>query len=303
MKLREECCYAIAFDQFFFIFLLFGILLIDCAGRRSAILETPRPAAPGVNASALRAEADKLWKKRDNPPNARQALETYKRAYVADPSNVELGTRLARAYYFVAHYVETNPQVRDTLFQRGAETGERTLALNLKFRTTYQKKKDEARALATLDKSWINAIYWTGTNLDHWMSLKSTWVRLGNKKQVEAYLTRVRELDPNFFYGAAQRFFGALPTRVPFGDLDGSKREFEKALAMAPNFFGNHRTYAEYYAVKRKDRELFKKLLETVINGNPNALPDMAPENKFEQEMAKRMLERIDEYFGKNDKK
>jgi hypothetical protein len=57
--------------------------------------------------------------------------------------------------------------------------------------------------------------------------------------------------------------------------------------------------YAEFYAVERKDRELFKKHLETVINGNPNALPDVAPENKYEQEIAKKMLARIEEYFGK----
>jgi hypothetical protein len=37
--------------------------------------------------------------------------------------------------------------------------------------------------------------------------------------------------------------------------------------------------------------------LEQVINGNPNVLPDVAPENKYEQAMARNMLNRIDEYF------
>lgn len=275
------------------------MLLSGCAGRRSAILEKPQPVASEANASALRAEADKLWKQRDNPSNARQALAIYRRAFAANPSNAELGTRLARACHFVAYYVETNPQAPDTIFLRGIEAGERTLALNPKFLAVYQKTRNESRALAALDKSWINAIYWTGMNLEGWTNLQSRWVRLGNKKRVEAYLTRVRELDPDFFYGAVHRFFGVLRTTAPLGGMDDSKREFERAIELAPNFFGNHRMYAEFYAVERKDRELFKKHLETVINGNPNALPDVAPENKYEQEIAKKMLARIEEYFGK----
>ncbi|MDZ7290095.1 MAG: TRAP transporter TatT component family protein [candidate division KSB1 bacterium] len=289
------------FRRLSFIILCAGILLTGCAGRRSVILDKPVPVTKASNAAALREEGDKLWKLRDDPQKARQALAAYRRAFAADPGNVELGTRLARAFYLVGYYVETDPVVQDSLFLRGVETGERVLALNDNFRTMYRKTQNDARALAVLDRNWVNPIYWTAMNLERWISSKSTWVRYGNKQRVEAYMARVRELDPNFFYGAVPRFFGVLPTqgRAPFVHLEDSKREFDSALAMAPNFFANHRTYAETYAVKTKDRELFKKLLEQVINGNPNALPDVAPENKYEQEKAKRMLARIDEYFEK----
>jgi tetratricopeptide (TPR) repeat protein len=286
------------------IFLLAVILFAGCAGRRSVILEKPRPVISSTEAATLRSDADKLWKQRDDPQKARQAQALYRRAFAADPANVELGTRLARAFHFVAYYVETDPAVQDTLFLRGVETGERVLASNASFKAIYRKAEDEARALTALDKSWINPIYWTGMNYDRWMSGQGRLVRYGNKQRVEAYMARVKELDPDFFYGAVPRYFGVLPTqgRAPFVNIDNAKQEFDRALELAPNFFGNQRTYAETYAVKKKDRALFKKLLEQVINGNPNALPDVAPENKYEQEMAKKMLARIEDYFGETKK-
>ncbi|MGH7601952.1 MAG: TRAP transporter TatT component family protein [bacterium] len=281
-------------------FLLTVFLLAGCAGRRSVILERPQPVISATEAATLRNDADKLWKQRDDPPKARQALSLYRRAFAADPTNVELGTRLARALHFVGYYVETDPARQDSLFLLGVETGERVLALNPSFQATYRRTTDEARALAALDITWINPIYWTGMNYDRWVSSQGRLVRYRNKQRVEAYMTRVKELDPNFFYGAVPRYFGVLPTqgRAPFVDIDNAKREFDRAVELAPNFFGNQRTYAETYAVKKKDRELFKKLLEQVINGNPNALPDVAPENKYEQAIAKNMLTRIEDYFG-----
>jgi tetratricopeptide (TPR) repeat protein len=282
-------------------FLLAVFLLGGCAGRRSVILERPQPVVSATDAATLRNDADKLWKQRDDASKARQALALYRRAFAADPTNVELGTRLARAFHFAGYYVENDPVKQDSLFLQGVETGERVLALHPGFQAIYRKTTDEARALAELDISWINPIYWTGMNYDRWVSGQGRLVRYRNKQRVEAYMTRVKELDPNFFYGAVPRYFGVLPTqgRAPFVDIDNAKREFDRAVELAPNFFGNQRTYAETYAVKKKDRELFKKLLEQVINGNPNALPDVAPENKYEQAVAKGMLNRIDEYFNK----
>jgi tetratricopeptide (TPR) repeat protein len=287
------------------IFLFAVFLLAGCAGRRSVILEKPQPVISAADAATLRNDADKLWKQRDDPSKARQALALYQRAFAADPTNVELGTRLARAFHFTGYYVETDPARQDSLFLLGVETGERVLALNPGFQAIYRKTTDEARALAALDISWINSIYWTGVNYDRWINGQGRWVRYGNKQRVEAYMARVKELDPNFFYGAVPRYFGVLPTqgRAPFVDIDNAKREFDRAMELAPNFFGNQRIYAETYAVKKKDRELFRKLLEQVISGNPNALPDVAPENKYEQAVAKGMLNRVDDYFSYKDKK
>jgi tetratricopeptide (TPR) repeat protein len=285
-------------------FVVVGILLSACAGRSTAFLEKPPPADSTVDAAALRSEADKLWKQRDDPKLARQALTLYRRAFTGDPTNAELGTRLARAFHFVGHYVDDNRDARDSTFLRGAETGERVLALNEDFMSVYLKRKDLGHALPALGQDWIIPIYWTAMNLGAWAALQKSSVRYGNKGNVEALMTRVKELNPDFFYGAVYRFFGVLPTagREPFVDLDKAKPEFDKAVALAPNCFTNKVMYAATYAIKKKDRELFERLLKEVVAGNPNALPDIAPENKYEQVIAKKLLEKIDDYFVPADK-
>lgn len=279
--------------------------MCGCAGRQTAISDRPlSPASPAANAAVLNKEAETLWAQRSDPQKARQSLEAYRRVYAANPDKA-VGTSLSRAYYFAGYYVETDPAAQDSLFLRGAEIGERVLSLDQNFRMTYLKTRDDRRALATLDASWTAAIYWTAANLERWTSSKSMWVRYGNKGRVEIYMTRVRELDPNFYYGAPYRFFGVLPTRgrAPFVHLDDAKREFDKAVEIAPNFLGNKRLYAETYAVKKKDRALFARLLNEAVAARIDKASESAPENKYEQARAQKLLAEIDRYFKNDDKK
>ncbi len=274
---------------------------MSCAGRKGVFLEeTKVPAATsasvGVKAN-LHAAADALWEFRGTPEKAREMLVAYIAAAEADPMNIQLQGRLSRAYYLVGNYVEKDPEKKDELFTKGLETGERALGTIPEFRSIFQETKDEKKAIKGVGIEGIDVIYWTGANLGKWAAEKSLLVRLGNKLKVEAYNQRVMDLDRNYFYGAADRFFGALPTRVPGGDLNLSKHHFEESIKLAPNYFGTRTLYAEYYATKAQDRETFVKQLEYVINTPYDIIPEIAPENKYEQEHAKKLLERVDEFF------
>jgi hypothetical protein len=54
---------------------------------------------------------------------------------------------------------------------------------------------------------------------------------------------------------------------------------------------------AELYTTKVEDEELFQELLNFVIDNDPNALPAVAPENKLDQEVAKQLLEEMEDIF------
>ena len=281
--------------------LVLSVLFFGCAGRQTAILERPLPPPqPTANAAALQKDAENLWAQRSDPLKARQALEAFKRAYAAHP-NREMGTKLSRAYYFVGDYIETDPDSQAARFLSGIETGERALSLNNDFRMKYLKTKDDKRALALLDRTWTPALYWTAANLAQWTEKQPWRVRYGNKGRAEIFMTRLRELEPNYYYGGAYRYFAVLPTRgrAPFVDLDDSKRAFEAVVALAPNFLANKRLYAETYAVKKKDRALFTRLLNEVIAAKIDNAAEMAPENKYEQARAQKMLAAIERYFEK----
>jgi hypothetical protein len=284
-----------------FSFFISSFYLVSCAGRKTVFLEEevlPKSTEVSVEAEvSFRVVADSLWELRGTPEKAREMLSAYINAAEANPTDVNLAARLSRAYYLVANYVETDQEKKDELFTKGLEVGERTLGLFPEFRKIYQDTKDEKKALQGVGIDGIEVIYWTGANLGKWAAEKNLLIRLGNKSKIEAYNQRVFDLDRNFFYGAADRFFGALPTKVPGGDLNLSKFHFEKSIELAPNYFGTRTLYADYYATKAQDRDTFVKQLQYVINTPYDVIPEIAPENKYEQEYAKKLLERVDEFF------
>ena len=255
------------------------------------------PSAPGTAAPAsARALADANWAHRGNPDTARMALAAYNEAAAAaaDPA---LLARLSRCHYLVANYVETDPAKKDSLFLKGVEIAERAMSMDSGFLKSYRETKDEKKAVTALGMPYIDAIYWYSANLAKWASTKSLMVRLGNKSKLEAYNKRVLDLDEKFFHGAPHRFFGALPTKVPGGDLKVSKQHFEQAIAIEPNYFGTRTLYAELYATKARDKETFIKQLDYVIATPPGSLPDAEPENRYEQALAKQLKEHVHEWF------
>jgi hypothetical protein len=290
--------------------LAFGVLALGCAGRKSVIAEAPASKAEpetvaeatvaadsgAALASDPRALADLLWAGRGHPDTARAALSAYIEAAAKAP-DAALLARLSRAYYLVANYVETREDARDSLFLEGVEAAERAMALHPGFLKVFKETQDEKKAVLELGLDHIEAIYWYSANLGKWAASKSLMVRLGNKGKLEAYNKRVLDLDEKYFHGAPHRFFGALPTKVPGGDMEASKRHFEKAIAIEPNYFGTRTLYAELYATKARDRETFVRQLDYVINTPASSLPDAEPENRYEQDLARKLKERANELF------
>lgn len=291
-KFQKEILLAFIITSFYF---------SSCAGRKAVFLDTQEiPKSNEVVSEVkldIRSVADSLWELRGIPDKAREMLNAYITVSEANPTDINLLARLSRAYYLVANYVESDQDKKDELFTKGLETGERALGLIPAFRKIYAETEDVKMAIKAVGLEGIEAIYWTGANYGKWAAEKNLLIRLGNKSKIEAYNQRVFDLDRNFFYGAADRFFGALPTRVPGGDLNLSKFHFEKSIELAPNYFGTRTLYAEYYATKAQDKDTFVKQLEYVIKTPYDLIPELIPENRYEQEYAKKLLERVDEFF------
>ena len=280
---------------------LSALLFFGCAGRTSLIQASAplHDSTTVISDSAVSARnlADGLWTHRGHPDTARLALAAYVRATELVPTDPQLLSRLSRAFYLVANYVEEEPARKDSLFLKGVEAGERAMATHPGFRKVYAETKDEKEAVQVLDVEYIEALYWYSANLAKWAATKSIMVRLGNKSRLEAFNFRVLDLNEKFFHGAPHRFFGALPTKLPGGDMKLSRRHFEKALEIEPNYFGTRTLYAELYAVKERDKALFLKQIEYVLNTSPSLLPDVEPENRYEQAYARKLKERVHEWF------
>ena len=123
---------------------------------------------------------------------------------------------------------------------------------------------------------------------------------LSYKDEIRAVMTRCLEADRYYFFGGPDRYFGAFFAIAPTyagGDLQRSGEHFQESIRRYPDYFGTHVLYAENYAVKTQNRQLFEQELNLVINGNPEGLPDAAPENRVEQRKARELLARADELF------
>jgi hypothetical protein len=275
---------------------------LACAGRRTAI-GSPDASAPAANEataveiSELIVDAEIAWSARLDPQSARAALRLYRQLATLIPDNIPLQTEVVRAHYYVANFIEDDPEARDALYLQAVEAGERALARNAAFADAFARRQDVRDALSAATADQVGLVMWTGASLAKWVATKGLLVRLKHKPILEAYFQRVRELDDDYYYGATFRFFGALPTKVPGGDLALSRAQFEEGVRRFPDFFGTRVLFAELYATKAQDPETFRTQLQYVIDGRADAIPEVTPENTIEQRRAARLMERFGEIF------
>jgi len=250
--------------------------------------------------AALIQEAAALWDKRGDQAELGKALTAYEKIATARPGNRVALERLARGYYLMA--IGTLKVKKEVLaaHDKGARWGERIMGLRPEFRQKIENGVKDYKALDLAQKEDVAGIYWSYANLGKWSVLQGFTTILANKSKLKAFVSRVAELDDKFYHGAGHRGLGAFYAKAPSfagGDLNKAKTHFEKSLAIAPHYFGTKVLMAQYYAVKKQNKALFKRLLEEVLAGDPKVLPDVIPMQQIEQRQAKELLGKMEDLF------
>lgn len=248
------------------------------------------------NAEFLLKQGDKSWEKRHEVRHARTAYLFYKKATELNPDNPELLVQLCRANHFLGHFIETEQAIKDSMFLFGMKMGEKALFLSEEFSATFENAEGDSNtrkiaAIAETPRELVPALYWWSANLGRYLAYKPAMLRLEYQEVVETAMHRILALEPDYYYGAANRFFGALYARIPGIELSRSKDYFDLAIEKHPNYFGTYTLRAEFYHTKAGNREQFHDDLTWVIEADPTVLPDVMAENLLEQEYAKRLLE------------
>jgi tetratricopeptide (TPR) repeat protein len=253
-------------------------------------------------AAASYDEAKAIWTaERGTKEGLQKAITMLETVVTTEPDNQDAWILLARSYYFMADaYTESNED-KGPLFEMGVTAGEKAMAADDAFRAQIEKGVKPDNAVASLQKDDQMAIYWTASSLGKWARIQGFSTIVKYKGYIGKMMTHCLALDEAAYYGGPVRYWGAFYSVAPGfagGDMDKSKEMYEKAIQMFPENFASYVLYADTYATKAQDRELFKKNLEIVINGDPNSLPEMLPEQINEQRKAKDLLARIDELFA-----
>lgn len=275
------------------------------AGRTATWKRTPtapvEAAAQAEDANPA-AEGDAAWAERESADKVREAIAAWERALASDPENADLLVKLARGYYFLADgYLRDDKKAYLDTFQKGVDYAERALtASSAEFKELVLKGRAVKDAVQVVNKEGAPALYWYASNLGKWAKAKGFATTLGNKDTIRAVMDRCLHVDPEFFYGGPDRYFGAFFAVAPAfagGDLDKSQAHFEKSLGFAPGYLATKVLMAELLATKRQDRALFERLLNEVLAAPVDSIPELVPEAKVEKAKARELLEQVEDKF------
>ena len=265
-------------------------------------------------------EAEQRWQQRDQQSDLEAAIKAWEEAIeIETPSLSEeerraklyaIYVRLSRAYFLYGDLVlplsmtdkTALRKATERAFARGRKHAERALAVySPKFFEAIQAGEAMgAAAEAHLDAGAVAAMFWWATDLGRWLELQSGFTALSYLDDMKRVSHRAHALDEAYFYHSTTSYMGGYYTRLPIstgGDLPRSRRHFEAATSAAPGCLQHQVSFASLYAVQAEDRALFEQLLQGVLAADPNIEPDLIPENRLQQQIAQRLLDKASLLF------
>lgn len=286
--------------------ILLALLLTGCATTYNANwtepAATPAPSADDALKAGI-AEGDALWKERGDKAKLQAAINKWE-TVAAQTADADLFSKISRAHYLLGdgfHALEGNTEQRDSEYQLGLDWATKALKIAApEFAKAMAEGKKHSDSITLATKDAVPAAYWYATNLGKWAASRGFATRLRYKDDIKATMMHIKSLEELYFYAAPYRYLGsfeALTAGLAGGSLEKSEEHFKKGVELAPNYLGTKVLWAEYLTVKKQDKVMFKKLLDEVLAADAMVDPEVAPENKIEQEKAKKLLARMDELF------
>jgi len=220
------------------------------------------------------------------------------------PDNKRLLINAAQLYaaYASAFIQDEDKAYARTLYARARDYALRALEQNGFKNPVTGSFDDFETRLPDLGKKDVPYMFWAASCWGSWISLnQGSMEAMAELPRVEMMMKRVLELDEAFYYGGAHIFMGVLDAsrpRVAGGDLDRARDHFLKAIKLGKGKFLMARIYyADYYAKKAFDRDLFISILGKVLETPADISPELTLLNTVAHTKAKEMLDQVDEYF------
>lgn len=283
--------------------LLVGLILMILFQGCSASALSIRMAIPLIESqvASINEEADLTLAEQAIPANLKM-LEGMLRE---NPENEILLKNLAEGFcnYAFGFVEDTDPKRASRLYLRGRNYAERILvAAGAPEHLTLQIPEQFQNSLKTLGPDHLPGLYLLGQCWGAWLmlNLDDLYALVGISK-LEAVIQRTLELDETYYYGGPHLLAGAFyggRTRMLGGNPEKARSHFEKCLELTHHkFLIAHVMYAKTYAVQSQNRELFKKLLNKVIDAPADILPEQRLANTVAKQKALKLLELTDELF------
>jgi hypothetical protein len=220
------------------------------------------------------------------------------------PDNEQLLIAAAQSYSsFASLFVEgQDKEYANLLYERGKQYALRSLEMR-GFKEPLQRPFDDFKeGLKRLGKKDVPYIFWAATCWVNWIRLNLDSIEaISELPRVESLMKRALELDEGFYYGGPHLFMGiwfASRPKIVGGDLKKAQEHFLKALDIGQGkFLMAYVYYANYYARKMTDKDLFTSTLQKVLETPAETSPDLVLINTVAKKQAKELLNHVGEYF------
>jgi len=220
------------------------------------------------------------------------------------PTNDRLLIGAAQSYasYASAFVEDQDKKYASVLYAKARDYALRSL-VERDFKKPREKLFDEFSAdLNDLGQKDVPYLFWSAASWGNWIGLNlNSMEAMAELPRVELMMRRVLELDESFYYGGPHLFMGiwyAARPKIAGGNLDLARDHFKKAINLGQGkFLMSDIYYAQYYARRAFDEDLFKSILQKVLDTPADILPELTLLNTVAHQKAKKMLDNMDEYF------
>jgi len=222
-----------------------------------------------------------------------------------DPTNRQLLTALCMGFtgYVMLFIEDENPERASQLYLRARDYGLEALGRKGNFLRTSSPSMEKVRtSLKRFGEKEIEALFCTTLSWLAWLNLNiDKPAALAQMGAAQSCLERVLEIKPTHFYAAPYVLMGTILGAKPGaagGDADQARLYFEKAMEISQGqFYFVQYHYAKYYAVRVQNKELFVKLIQEIIDGQPDRLSTVCLINSVMKQKAKKLLAMSEDLF------
>jgi len=166
-------------------------------------------------------------------------------------------------------------------------------------KSSFDDFKKDVQATGKKDVPYI---FWAAGCWASWIILNLDSVEaMAELPRVELMIRRAQELDEGFYYGGPDLFMGiwlASRPAIAGGDLQKARQYFLRALDLGKGkFLMAYVYYADNYARRALDKDLFVSTLNKVLETPADISPELTLVNTIAKTKAKELLSHVDEYF------
>jgi hypothetical protein len=276
--------------------LLLALVACGCLAHRKPTWQAPPEPFGTVSddiIAGLIADGDKAWAGREDPKQLDEAARAWAAALRYRPADPSLLVKLGRVALRKGRHT-SGPAAAGWLDEAVGYAERALTARNPALAEAARAHPRPEQVFTRASAADLPALVLYAEALLDWAAARGTPTVVDRRDWIAAAARRALAFDRAAGFGAPDRVLAILDCELPDAgqNLRDALDHFEAAVAAAPGYLPTRLAYAEEYATRMRDAARYRRLLEEVLAGDPNAIPEARAENLDAQRAARKLLRR-----------